>query len=52
MMVANFGMCFTWPALEAMVSEGEPRHRMQSMVGMYNITWAGLARLLISPAAR
>lgn len=41
MMVANFGMCFTWPALEAMVSEGEPRHRMQSMVGIYNVTWAG-----------
>ena len=41
MMAANFGMCFTWPALEAMVSEGEPRHRMQSMVGIYNMTWAG-----------
>jgi MFS family permease len=39
-MIANFGMCFTWPALEAMVSEGEPRHRMQSMVGIYNVTWA------------
>jgi MFS family permease len=40
-MVANFGLSFTWPALEAMVSEGEPRHRMQSMVGIYNVTWAG-----------
>ncbi len=40
-MIANFAMCFTWPALEAMVSEGEPRHRMQSMVGIYNVTWAG-----------
>lgn len=40
-MIANFGMCFTWPALEAMVSEGEPRHRTQSMVGIYNMTWAG-----------
>lgn len=39
--VANFGLSFTWPALEAMVSEGEPRHRMQSMVGIYNVTWAG-----------
>ncbi|MGZ5568976.1 MAG: MFS transporter [Limisphaerales bacterium] len=39
--VANFGLSFTWPALEAMVSEGEPRHRMQSMVGIYNFTWAG-----------
>jgi MFS family permease len=41
MMIANFGMCYTWPALEAMVSEGEPRHRMQAMVGIYNVTWAG-----------
>jgi MFS family permease len=41
MFIANFGLCFTWPALEAMVSEGEPRHRMQSMVGIYNVTWAG-----------
>jgi MFS family permease len=41
MFIANFGMCFTWPALEAMVSEGESRHRMQSMVGIYNVTWAG-----------
>ena len=40
MMFANFAMCYTWPALEAMVSEGEPRHRMQSMVGLYNFTWA------------
>src|SRR5262249_14504008 len=40
-MIANVGMCFTCPALEAMVSEGEPRHRMQSMVGIYNVTWAG-----------
>ncbi len=43
--VANFGLSFTWPALEAMVSEGEPRHRMQSMVGIYNFTWAGAGAL-------
>jgi len=40
-LIANFGLSFTWPALEAMVSEGESRHRMQSMVGIYNFTWAG-----------
>lgn len=39
--IANFGLSFTWPALEAMVSEGEPRRGMQSMVGIYNFTWAG-----------
>ncbi|MGA3180599.1 MAG: MFS transporter [Verrucomicrobiota bacterium] len=40
---ANIGMCFTWPALEALMSEGEPRARLRSLVGIYNITWAGTA---------
>jgi MFS family permease len=35
-----FGMCFTWPALEALVSEGEPPARLQRMVGLYNLVWA------------
>ncbi len=34
------GMCFTWPAFEAMVSEGEPPARLQRMVGIYNLIWA------------
>ena len=35
--VVNFGMCFTWPVLEALVSEGADAARS---VGIYNITWA------------
>jgi predicted MFS family arabinose efflux permease len=35
--VVNVGMCFIWPVLEALVSEGEHAARA---VGIYNITWA------------
>ena len=35
--VVNFGMCFIWPVLEALVSEGADAARA---VGIYNITWA------------
>jgi hypothetical protein len=41
MAVAVAGMCFTWPTLEALVSEGETRAGVQRMVGVYNMTWAG-----------
>jgi MFS family permease len=36
----DIGMCFTWPSLESLMSEGETRARLQSMVGIYNATWA------------
>src|SRR5438552_1169624 len=38
--LCDVGMCFTWPALEAMISEGESRSRLQRMVGIYNLVWA------------
>jgi MFS family permease len=38
--VANIGMCFTWPSLESLMSEGESRARLLSLVGIYNFTWA------------
>src|SRR5436190_20254436 len=41
MAFCTVGMCFTWPTLEAMVSEGEPPSRLQRMVGIYNLVWAG-----------
>ena len=41
MAVTVIGMCFTWPTLEALVSEGETRAGVQRMVGIYNMTWAG-----------
>ena len=38
-----FGMSFTWPTLEALVSENEPRDGLQHMVGIYNVVWAATA---------
>jgi predicted MFS family arabinose efflux permease len=39
------GMCFTWPTLEAMSSEGETSAGIQKMVGIYNVVWAGTGAL-------
>ena len=38
--VISLGMCFTWPVLEALVSEGEEPGHIPHAVGLYNITWA------------
>jgi MFS family permease len=43
--VANIGMCFTWPSLESLMSEGESRERLRSLVGIYNFTWAAASGL-------
>jgi hypothetical protein len=39
--VVAMGMCFTWPALEALISTDETREGLQHMVGVYNVVWAG-----------
>ncbi|MCI0744243.1 MAG: hypothetical protein L0Y58_02455 [Verrucomicrobia subdivision 3 bacterium] len=36
----NIAMCFTWPVLEALVSEGEDRKGLAAMIGIYNVVWA------------
>jgi hypothetical protein len=41
MVVATVSICFTWPNLEALVSEGEPGHRLQRYIGIYNLVWSG-----------
>jgi MFS family permease len=41
MAATDLGMCFTWPVLEALVSEGEPVEQVPHMVGLYNVIWAG-----------
>lgn len=41
MLVTTVGMCFVWPTLEALVSEGEDRAGLQRNVGIYNVVWAG-----------
>ena len=38
--VVTLGMCFTWPVLEALISENETPARVPHAVGIYNITWA------------
>ncbi len=45
MVTTTIGMCFTWPTLEALVSEGEAPSGVQHMVGLYNVVWAGTAAL-------
>jgi len=45
MTAAVFGMSFTWPTLEAMVSEGESAGGLQHMVGVYNVVWAATAAI-------
>ncbi len=43
--LTTIAMCFTWPAFEGLVSEGETPAGLQRMVGLYNISWAGTAAL-------
>lgn len=40
MVGTTIGTCFTWPALETLVSEGESRAGLQRRVGLYNVVWA------------
>jgi predicted MFS family arabinose efflux permease len=35
----TIGICFTWPALEALISE-RAGHRLADCVGLYNVAWA------------
>ncbi len=39
--IGTIGMCFTWPTLEAIVSEQETTARLQKLIGIYNLVWAG-----------
>jgi predicted MFS family arabinose efflux permease len=34
------GMCFIWPTLEALVSDGETAAQLPRAVGIYNVVWA------------
>ena len=38
------GICFIWPALETLISEGSGAS-LAKMVGIYNVTWAGGAAI-------
>lgn len=41
MLAWTVGLCFTWPVLEALASEGETRAGLTKMIGIYNVVWAG-----------
>lgn len=41
MLLATVGICYTWPNLEALVSEGEPGSRLPRLIGIYNLVWSG-----------
>lgn len=41
----TIAICFTWPMLEALVSEHETPARLPHRVGVYNVVWAGTAAL-------
>lgn len=41
MVLWTLGMSLTWPVLEAMTSEGETPRRLQRLLGVYNLVWAG-----------
>ena len=41
----TLGVCFTWPALEALAAESSSRTGLTRMVGIYNVVWASGAAL-------
>jgi predicted MFS family arabinose efflux permease len=41
----TFGMCFTWPTLQSLVSDGETRERMPRLAGIYNVVWSCLSAI-------
>jgi predicted MFS family arabinose efflux permease len=43
--IATVGQCFTWPTLEALISDGETPARLPRTIGIYNIVWAVTAAL-------
>ena len=45
LMLWTIGICFTWPNLEALASEGENALSLQRIIGIYNLVWAGASAL-------
>lgn len=36
----TIGMCFIWPTIEALISDGETAEQLPHYVGIYNVVWA------------
>ena len=45
LIVWTLALCFTWPMLEALASEREPKERLPHRIGLYNVIWAATAGL-------
>jgi len=45
LMAWTFAMCFTWPVLEALVSQNETSQKLSQLLGVYNLVWAGASAL-------
>jgi MFS family permease len=43
----NAGMCFIWPTIEALISEGEDATGLPRRVGTYNVVWASTNALAL-----
>lgn len=37
----TFGMCFTWPNLEALASDRQDPAKLPGVIGVYNVVWSG-----------
>jgi MFS family permease len=37
----TFGMCFTWPNLEALASDKQDPAKLRKSLGIYNVVWSG-----------
>jgi len=48
----SIALLLTWPALEALATDGESRRGVQRMVGIYNCTWASAAALAFFSGGR
>jgi len=46
-LVLSVGMCFLWPTIEALVSEGEDAEGLPRAIGTYNVVWAGTNALAL-----
>jgi len=45
LMLWTFGMCFTWPTLQSLVSDGARGRRLPRLAGIYNVTWSGVSAI-------
>lgn len=41
----TLGMCFTWPTLQSLISDGEASERMPRLAGIYNVVWSGVSAI-------